>query len=140
MKTRCNQEVTGMHQFIQDWLIGSLPKTRENFSRFHDPLDEDFHMISPRGNNADRERVSEGLWRAHGSKEKTFSIEIKNLTLRLTTDRFALVTYEEWHEGRLKTARLSTALFRIEEENKQLMWVHLHETWLPEMSDERFRT
>lgn len=137
MNKKCHEEVTGMHGFIRDWLTGSLPRTRDNFSRFHDALGEDFHMISPRGNCADRDRVSEGLWKAYGSIERSFTIEIKNLTLCFTFGRFALVTYEEWQDGKFQTARLSSALFRSREEGGALRWVHLHETWLPELSADR---
>lgn len=137
MGIRYFDEITETHRFIQAWLSGELPKTRESFDRFRVALADDFLMISPRGNSADKARVADGLWAAHGSQEPPFSIEIRNLSLRLTFGSFALITYEEWQSGRQQTARRSTALFRTVEGDDRIEWVHVHETWLPDMSDER---
>jgi hypothetical protein len=137
MGIRYFDEVTGLHRFIQAWLTGELPKTQEAFARFRGALADDFLMVSPRGNRADKARVADGLWDAHASQEPSFVIEIRNLSLRLTFGSFTLITYEEWQSARLQTARLSTVLFRTVENEDRVRWVHVHETWLPGMSDDR---
>ena len=125
------KEVIGLHQFIQDWLTGSVPKTREEYSRFDDALDTDFRIVHPSGTLERRDQLVESFWSAHAAKEPTFSIEIRNLRFRLSFGPYALLTYEEWQHGPSTTARLSTVVFRVADDGGKVRWAHLHETWMP---------
>ena len=123
-------EVKNLHKFIQDWLTGSVPKTEEAFSCFRDALDTDFVIVHPTGVAEHCEELVKGFWSAHGVREKSFTIEIRNLNHRLTFGDFALVTYEEWQFDKTTTGRVSSVLFRKPEKENKVRWVHLHETWI----------
>ena len=123
-------EVKNLHKFIQGWLIGSEPKTEEAFSCFRDALDPDFEIVHPTGAVEHCQELVKSFWSAHGIKEKSFAIEIRNLNHRLTFGDFALVTYEEWQFGESTTGRVSSVLLRKREKGNKLLWVHLHETWV----------
>ena len=123
-------EVKNLHKFIQGWLTGSVPKTEEAFSRFRDALDADFVIVDPTGVAEHRDEMVKSFWSAHGVREKTFAIKIRNFNHRLTFGDFALVTYEEWQFGETTTGRVSSVLFRILEKENKVRWVHLHETWI----------
>ncbi len=124
-------EVIDLHRFIQEWMRGSLPKTREAFERFSEVLSGDFMIIHPGGTSEDRAQVTASFWSAHGSRDDSFRIEIRNPRYRLSSNHYALATYEEWQFGSTTTARVSTVLFRQRDRNGKPLWVHLHETWLP---------
>lgn len=123
-------EVINLHAFIQDWMTGSVPKTEDAYSCFRDALDTDFVIIHPTGISEHRKELVKSFWSAYGVQEKSFVIEIRNLTHRLTCDDFALVTYEEWQFGNATAGRVSSVLFRKPEREKKVRWMHLHETWL----------
>jgi len=124
-------EVLKLHLFIQDWMNGSAPKTEKAFSCFSDALDTDFVIVHPTGVAEHRDGLVKSFWSAHGVQEKNFTIEIRNLSHRLTFGEFALVTYEEWQFGNATSGRVSSVLFRKPEKENIVRWVHLHETWLP---------
>lgn len=123
-------EIVDLHRFIENWLIGSVPKAAQVFSRFEGALDEDFKIVHPSGKAEDRNQLVNSFWSAHGTVED-LSLEIRNMGCRISNESFALVSYEEWQFGRTTTARLSSVVFRIAEGGTELKWAHLHETWLP---------
>ena len=123
-------EVENLHKFIQGWLTGSVPKTEEAFSCFREALDASFEIIHPTGSAEHCQELVKSFWSAHGVRETTFTIEIRNLNHRLTFGDFALVTYEEWQFGESTTGRVSSVLFRKRENENKIRWVHLHETWI----------
>ena len=135
MEEQCRQEVLELHQFFQDWFNGVLEPTDESFARFADVIDEDFVLISPSGRMTGRAPLVERLRGAHGSaKESGSRIWIESYRLHRLAGDFAVVTYEEWQEGRDGEAggRLSTAFFgRREGMPNGVVWLHLHEVWLP---------
>ena len=123
-------EVKNLHKFIQGWLTGSVPKTEETFFSFRDALDTDFVIVHPTGVAEHCEEMVKSFWSAHGAREKTFAIEIRNLNHRLTFGDFALVTYEEWQFGKTTSGRVSSVLFRKLAKENKVRWLHLHETWI----------
>ncbi len=130
MYGRCFKEVVELHQFIQDWLNGSVAKTHRDYSRFKDALAKDFQMIDPSGTTKDQNQVTDSFWLAHRTKDVSFSIEIKNLCHRISFGNYSVITYEEWQYDQTTSGRLSTVLFRNFDQKDKLHWVHLHETWL----------
>jgi hypothetical protein len=123
-------EVINLHKFIQDWMTGSVPKTEEVYSCFRDALDLDFVIVHPTGIAESREELVKSFWSAHGVQKNNFTIEIRNLNLRLTFGDFALATYEEWQFGNTTTGRVSSVLFRKPVKAGRIRWMHLHETWV----------
>ena len=90
-------------------------------------------MISPLGKNAHRINVIKDLFDAHGSRgndNSAFQIKIENITLRFTTEDYALATYEEIQfVNEENKRRLSSAIFEPNEYTPNgIAWVYLHET------------
>jgi hypothetical protein len=136
MEQRLSDEVVELHQFFQDWFNATLAPSEEEFRRFSSVMGEDFVIISPNGELAEREELVERLRAAHGIwSEMTLPgrIWIENLQVRHQVGDQILVLYEEWQEieGEAR-GRLSTALFRRSENTPNgVEWVHVHEVWLP---------
>jgi hypothetical protein len=136
LKDRCRREVEELHQFFKDWLSGSLPETEEAFKRVERALTPDFQLIHPSGRRQRREEILSGLRRAHGS-QPSLTIEIREATLLQHGKETAIATYEEWQGSNDRTdGRISTVAFRLNpsrsnpEAPKDLIWQHVHETWL----------
>lgn len=122
-------EVLDLHRFIEAWLNGSLPKTKEVFSRFDCVLASDFMIVHPSGELDNRDQILEGFWSAYGTRDDLI-IEIRNPAFRFSCQSFAVLTYEEWQMGRTTSARFSTVIFRVSKECSEIKWRHLHETWI----------
>lgn len=132
MDELCATEVVQLHQFIRDWLAGTLPRTDDGFARFAAVLANGFAIVSPRGLITPRGQLCDELFAAHGSRGGDFEIRIDNLAIRHDLGAACIVTYEEWQrDGGRETARLSTATFgpRAGAPNS-VEWLHLHETWI----------
>ena len=130
------REVVSLHEFIEAWMAGSLPDTDETYARFAEAMAEDFQIISPSGALSDRTKILSAFRGAHGVRSKVFSVVIKNFRTRLIAPPLMLATYEEWqYENDAATARVSTVLIRRDAAKPGgVAWVHLHETWLPELA------
>ena len=130
-------EIDELHRFLVGWLGGTLPRTEAAFAAFASVLAPDFAIVSPRGVVTERAALLGELEAAHGvhgGPGKAFAIRIENVVLRHDGDGLALFTYEEWQEigGAAANARISTVLFgRDAAAPNGLVWLHLHETWLP---------
>ena len=130
-------EIEELHRFLVGWLGGTLPRTEAAFAAFASVLAPDFAIVSPRGVVTERAALLGELEAAHGvhgGPGKAFAIRIENVVLRHDGDGLALFTYEEWQEigGAAANARISTVLFaRDAAAPNGLVWLHLHETWLP---------
>lgn len=130
-------EIEELHRFLVGWLGGTLPRTEAAFAAFASVLAPEFTIVSPRGGVTERAALLGELEAAHGvhgGPGKAFAIRIENVTLRHDGDGLALFTYEEWQEfgGAVANARISTVLFgRDAAAPNGLVWLHLHETWLP---------
>ena len=136
METQCEREVRGFHAFLRDWLAGAVPRTAEIFARFSGAMDDGVEVIGPRGTVTGRKELIDEFEGLHGqlaTDSDRFEIWIENFRCRWQENDHALVTYEEWHRRRGATsARLSSALFRREAAAPGgVVWVHVHETWLP---------
>ena len=144
MEDRCEQEVRGFHAFLRDWLAGAVPRTAGTFERFSRAMDDGVEVISPLGTVTRRDALVGEFEALHGrlaadaaatadAGADAFDIWIENFRCRWVRGDHAMVVYEEWHRRRgAASARLSTALFRREEAAPEgVVWLHVHETWLP---------
>lgn len=130
-KPNYEQEIIDLHDFFTAWFTGTLPKTNESYQPFTNALAEGFKLISPDASIAERDRLLEQLFEAHGVR-KNFSIWIKNVQLCYQNEHNLLATYEEWQSYKGETtSRLSSVLFaKKESAPHKLEWLHVHETWL----------
>lgn len=128
-------EVERLHEFFHDWFVGELPDTDEAYASFADALAEDFIIISPSGTVTKKADLLARLRESHSSgKEAGVKIWIRGFELRrLLGDDVVVVNYEEWQEiGVRRTGRVSTAVLKRDETAPAgIVWLHLHETWLP---------
>lgn len=133
---RSHREVVALHEVIEGWLAGTLPETDGAYSNFSAAMGHDFEIISPTGVHSDRDTIVASLRGAHGSRQASFSIAIRNIKTRALLPPLALLTYEEWQfEEGGTTARLSSVLLREDPSTPRgIAWVHLQETWLPGLS------
>ena len=136
METTCKKEIIELHTFFEEWFNGAIEQTRTNFRRLENVLDSNFTLITPSGIKQSREELIPLLWEAAGSrvnKESPLDIWIENYLFKQLGSDLYLVTYEEWQKDeKRKRGRLSTAIFKKEmNEYNNLLWLHVHETWLP---------
>ena len=141
METRCEQEVRGFHAFLRDWLAGAVPRTAETFARFSGVMDGGVEVVGPRGTVTGRDALVGEFEMLHGelaADANEFEIWIEKFRCRWAVGDHAVVTYEEWHRRRGETsARLSSALFRRDDATPcGVVWLHVHETWLPGLAPE----
>ncbi len=139
MESACRKEIVQLHQFFEDWYHGRIENSDAAFSRMAGVMAKPFTIIFPSGGLRQRgdilRLVREGYGRWRGSNNR---IWIENVTLRWQEDDICLLTYEEWQEAEGKrTARLSTVLFQAQPGPPNgLVWRHVHETWLPIISND----
>ena len=140
--TRCKDKIIRLHLFFQEWFTASVPNNDETFDAFNSSISTEFLLISPRGVVDAKPELAASLRRAYGiQKDSKFTIEIKNCKLLyIGKDESCLMSYEEWQKTEMndgddvETARLSTVLFRQQPNCfNGLEWVHVYETWLPDM-------
>ncbi len=132
------REIKRLHQFLENWLNGSAPDRDAVFAEgIEDILHPAFVNIQPAGILLERGQLLDQLRAGHGASPD-FRIRIRNVVVRQSPDRAGtmLATYEEYQKGarnsaRSDNARLSSALFH-RDANGRLVWLHIHETWLPE--------
>lgn len=131
---RCRDEIVELHVFLERWSNAEMPQTDRSFERFDRVIDPSFLIIGPDGGSAGREPIVAAIRAAYGRwKDRPGRIRIENVRLREAGDGLALATYEEWHDFEAESrGRLSTVLFRSDPRAPNgLVWVHLHEVWLP---------
>ena len=139
MGERCEAEVLRLHRFLEDWFTGHLPRTEDAFERFKGVMAEGFAIISPGGVTSGRDELFVELERAHAGAAKPdggFRIWIEEVHLRHASGDIAVVTYAEYQERSGETTgRRSSALFRRKDGTPNgVEWLHLHETWLPDLA------
>lgn len=137
-KQSVEREIISIHQFLQQWINGVLPKTQAPFDAgFKARLDPDFVLIPPAGTLLDCGQLLAGIYSAHGTNPD-FRIKIRNVTLYshdLGEDA-VLASYEEYQKNAVNSkppdnARISTALLKRANPPLEFTWAHIHETRLP---------
>lgn len=120
-------EVRQLHGFFERWYSGGADSSE--VSRL-DALADSFVMIGPDADVVGCAEVRASIVAARGLRP--MQIEIRNVVVRPELD---LGTYEEWQTTRgVATGRLSTAVMRSAPGLPNgLVWIHLHETWLPDI-------
>jgi len=134
-------EIVELHDFFQGWLGGTLPATDEVYARLVDTQAPEFVIVTPAGELIPSDRLLAQLRAAHGSRP-SWRMWIENAELRFTQGGLTVATYEEWqqHADGKVTGRLSTVVFHEQPGTPNgLVWVHVHETWLPEAVQQRGR-
>ncbi len=139
MRERCEAEVIGLHRFLEEWFTGALPATAEAIDCIRGVMAEGFAIISPRGVVTGREEMIAELERAHGAfagADQGFRIWVADVHLRHDLGDTALVTYAEYQElsGETTGRRASALLRRKDGTPNGVEWLHLHETWLPDLA------
>lgn len=132
---RGEREITELHQFFQDWYRGS---EAADFQRFDQVLAEGFSIILPDGRILERAVIVDAVRGQHDSDSQA-ELEIRNVRLHKIHRNTAIFTYEEWQgrQGRSPRGRLSTVVFAGDQQAPNgLVWLHVHETWLPGQTGE----
>lgn len=134
----CSKEVVGLHRFFEGWFAGSIGPAGVPH-RLERALSEEFRMVTPSGYTSTREQVIRSVSEAHGRQplatgSDRFRISIADLVGIHERDGVALISYQEWQSGPAGVrGRQSSALFREDPAAPEgVVWLHLHETWLPE--------
>jgi hypothetical protein len=125
-------EIVELHAFFQGWLDGTLPATDAVFARLADTIETEFTLITPSGEIITRTPLLSQLRAAHESRPN-WRMWIENAQLLVENSDLTVATYQEWQQtGDATTVRISTAVFRnCSGTPNGLVWLHVHETWLP---------
>lgn len=130
------REVHELHRFFQEWFRGELEDGDSALGRLDAALAQGFTMVTPGGVRRPRAELLTGLRAARGSRSDErppFRIWIEALEARPLGRDLLLCTYEEWQTvpgGR--RGRLSSAVLAPDPgAPRGVLWLHLHETWLP---------
>lgn len=125
-------EIEALHRFFVRWFTGSAGPA-ELDDLFVRRLDEDVVFMSPDGHRMGRDGLV-GLFRnAHGNNPD-FRIAIRDVTVRRDLGAYLLATYTEWQKGARSSAKAENARFTtvLLKKADPFLWLHIHETWLPE--------
>jgi len=128
---RGEREIVELHQFFQDWYRGH---PEADFDRLNRVLVDDFVIIMPDSSILDRATINTAV-RNQRDSDSQAELEIRNVRLHATHDNTAVFTYEEWQGrgGEPMRGRLSSVFFAVDQQAPNgLVWLHVHETWLPE--------
>ena len=129
---RGGREIVDLHAFFQDWFRGEADASA--FGRLDAALADEFVIITPQGRSVRRSGIIEGVRSQYGCDPQA-SLAIRGVTLQEACESMAVLTYEEWQGryGQPATGRLSTVVFGVREQAPHgLVWLHVHETWLPQ--------
>lgn len=136
-------EVVGLHEAFVLW-FGTAPPDSNNdsnsdseFERIEGAFGDGFVIIGPDGEAVNRDDICKRLWAMRGTFKDNvvpFAITIKNREARLIGPDICLVRYEEWQTfGDEEKARISTAVLKRDDTAPGgLLWLNVHETWMPE--------
>jgi len=130
METLVRVEIEALHRFFEEWFSGLQPNSDAAFARVTRALASDFTLVPPSGEALDRVALVDRIRRGHGTRDRSrFHIRTRRVKVRTVTAGVALATYEEWHGAE---RRISSAVFRREAlAPGGVLWLHVHETWLP---------
>lgn len=126
------QEIVGLHDFFTEWFNGTVKRDQLG-PRFLCRLDENVVFIPPEGQIMTRDMLRGGFERGYGTN-KTFRIQIRDVTIRHDIGDLVMATYTEWQTGAAlsdekNNARVSSVLMKMTE---PVTWLHIQETWLPD--------
>ena len=132
MNENVKSEIIRLHQFFTLWFNGRIEE--QEIDQFISVIHDDFILITPNGQIIDKSEIIEAIKKSYNSKEfeNNFKIVIVNVRVTHSSENYFQAMYNEvQYEDNLKTNRLSSVLFKINEklENK-LEWIHVHETWV----------
>lgn len=134
MKEKCYREICNLHKLFEDWFIGRVEETPENFAYLSQVLVENFEIVFPDGRIFSREKIIDFMQKTHGRyANMPFKIEIKNYRERALSPDLHLTTYEEWQvkDGK-NEVKLSSAIFQKKDTAPcGVVWLHVHELYLP---------
>jgi hypothetical protein len=126
-------EIVELHDFFEGWLGGSLPNRDETYARLTETQAPEFVIVTPGGELIPGPQLLAQLRAAHASRPG-WRMWIEHAQLRFALGGLLAATYEEWqrHADGTVTGRLSTVIFREQPGTPNgLVWLHVHETWLP---------
>ena len=130
-------EIEAVHAFFVEWFGGHIPADDAVFDkRLLARFDERAQLVQPGGQQLSLAELSAGMRRAHGASPD-FRIAIRNVAVEREHGEWILATYEEWQVNAKNSkppdnGRLSSVLFRRDDAAPGgLVWLHVHETWLP---------
>jgi len=133
------REIVELHQFFQDWYRG---RDDVDFERFNRALSPGFVIVMPDARILGREVIVDAV-RQQRDSDPEARLEIRNVQLHMAGKDHAVLTYEEWQGrgGDPMRGRLSTVVFTFDNDAPNgLIWLHVHETWLPEDARESTST
>lgn len=127
------QEIESLHDFFVGWFTGTL--SDESFEEHFDHrFDTTTLLIQPGGRTAAFDQFRSAIHSTYDTNPD-FRIKIRNVKVVRALNDLVLATYEEWQMNALASSpsdngRVSSVLFQ--RQNDRLVWLHIHETWLPE--------
>ena len=135
-------DVVELHKFFVVWFRGGCEKSEGYFrQRFTSRFAQDFEYVLPGGDLLRLEELTGVLYDAYASSPD-FEIKIQDVQTRYaggsTRDGdLAIVRYQELQKGALNSAennaRISSAVMKLDSDAPNgVVWLHLHETLLPE--------
>lgn len=127
------KEVLELHQFLNDWLKGEVPKGSGRPERFAQALAEDLCVIHPSGKRGTKADAVRAFSAAYGEKPPGYALEIGRVETRMIGEGLCLATYEERHRGEPGRARVATALLRSRADGRGIEWLFLQETLAPHL-------
>jgi hypothetical protein len=127
-------EIERMHEFFVGWFNGAHPKEDALLEReLVAHIDAEFVIVQPGGVVSTLGTIAGAIGAAHGTND-AFRIQVRNVKVRWVHANVLCATYEEWQRNATAStpannARIATVLFLRTPDG--LMWLHVHETWLP---------
>jgi hypothetical protein len=132
----CAHEIMALHGFFEHWFQAAFADPKQALTRLTDVLAPGFLLVSPGGVVIERERLIEQLAAAYGSwasDDSRGSITVDSIEPRHVQGDLGLLTYvERQRRPAGETVRRSTVLMQRNEASPNgVVWLHLHETWIP---------
>lgn len=130
-------EVRELHAFFEEWFSGERPRTDAEIARLENALGAGFQLLDPEGDVVPRSAIIESVEQRHGAAtdgQAPDRIDVEAIEPRFERDTVCLLTYEEHQrtDGSWR-GRRSSALFEAAPDAPgDVVWRHLHETWLPD--------
>lgn len=134
-----SREVIDFHRLFEAWFGGRCENSDVYFkTHLRNRLAPDFRIVMPAGRILRGAALLADMRQAHGTNLQ-FRINIRNIEVRSLGEdgKLILATYEEWQKNALNSkppnnARIASALLKRDDAAPNgLIWLHVHETWLP---------